>query len=176
MLVKNKMTGEKIERSTAFILKNGKVNLFFDNEEQAEEYFKEKNKKVLCWESYLMLMEKYIAFNRNKKLLVIARKHANVFAGYYDLDYIQRTLKSPKVIEAFSWAINNKDFFSTMAKYNYLYAICKNKLDLGYDSFILDKKHKKDYNDLTSEKEMLKDNTKQTKRSTKKKDISEFID
>lgn len=176
MLVKNKMTGEKIEKSTAFILKNGKVNLFFDNEKQAEEYFKQKNKKALCWEAYLELMSKYIAFDRNKKILTIAKRHSNLFASYYDIDYIQIILKTPRMLESCVWAVNNKIFTSTISKYHYLYAICRNKLDLGYDKFIIDKKHKKDYNGITSEKEMIKEDKEQTARSTKKKDISEFVD
>lgn len=176
MLVKNSYTGKKIERNDAFILKNGKRNLFFDNEKQAEKYFEQKNKKILGWELYQELFSNYIPFDRNKSLIVLAKRNSKLLTDVYDIDFIKRIFNSEDLKEVFNWAIFNKNFTSNKQKYFYLHAICRNKLDLKYDQYKLDKMRKTEYTKLSSEEQITKEATKQTNRSTKKKDISNFVD
>lgn len=167
MLVKNTMTGEKIEKSTAFIVK-GTRNMFFDSEEQYNEYTREKEAKKTLWTSYMMVLGDKIIFVGD--MFQIAKRHFNSLTKTYDtmyLDYMFKHITLDNIGD-------NIKFVTPKAQYSYYYKVISNKLAMNYKKYLEVKanvKNKEKVN-LKSDKEF---EISKTIKHKKREDILNFI-
>ncbi len=138
MLVKNTMTGEKIKKSTAYIVRDKNENLFFDNEQQYKKYVSEMEDKKLKLElfaSYLQLLEdRGIPFDSS--LYAISKRHFNKMLKDYEVKYIDYMFKHISLNNIGT----NINFITPKAMYMYFYKVIANKLQMEYLSYLKQKK------------------------------------
>lgn len=138
MLVKNTMTGEKIEKSKAYIVRGKNKNLFFDNEQQYKKYIKEiedKKLKLELFAPYLQLLEdRGVPFDSS--LYTISKRHFNKMLKDYDVKYIDYMFKHISLNNIGT----NINFITPKAMYMYFYKVIANKLQMEYLSYLKQKK------------------------------------
>lgn len=137
MLVKNTLTGDKIEKKDAFVINVNGKNLFFSNENEYHYYNKLKESKKEVCSNFFNLLDGVIIFDN--KLYVIAKRHINSLMKKYDIVYLNYMLTHINL----DGIGNNINFFSPLAKYNYFYKVIDNKLNVSYQNYLKSKeKHK----------------------------------
>lgn len=170
MLVKNTLTGNKIEKKDAYIIKINNKNCFFSNEGQYKDYMLNKKLEQTIFDSYIDLLKDKIPFETSKDLYVIAKRHLNGFKKLYDIKYINYMFNHIDLDNIG----DNIDFISPKAKYMYFYKVVSNKLSLNYESY-LDVKIKKAQDGQNVLKNGLHFELSKRNIKSKKEDISKFL-
>ena len=133
MLVKNTLTGDKIEKKEAFIINVDGKNLFFSNENEYHYFNKLKESKKGVYNNFINTLNGIIVFDN--KLYIIARRHVNSLMKSYDVVYLNYMFMNINL----DGIGNNINFFSPLAKYNYFYKVITNKLGVSYQSYLKSK-------------------------------------
>lgn len=173
MLVKNTMTGEKIDRDTAYIVKVGNRNQFFSSEEEYKEYVELKEIKKKINNEYVMLLSGLVSF-RDDSMYTLTKRHVKLWSSKYDLKYLLYMFRKLRPI------LENIDtkmtFNSTDGKYLYLYKVVDNKLDLYYDKYLKAKEQKKRIEQSSILKDANYFELASASRKIKFDSIEEFLD
>lgn len=174
MLVKNTMTGKKIDKKTAYIVATESKNLFFDNEEQYYQYIKIKTLKANLEQKYVNTLSPYISFDRNSDLRTIVRRHIKNLLSNYDVEFVSAKLDQLK--SSFDYAENRVNFNSMKSKYFYFFKIISNQCDLTYNKYLQEKQKQElqsKINVPVSDDCMA---ITSSVKNNKKKDITEFLE
>ena len=167
MLVKNTATGEKIERSSAYIVEGGR-RMFFSNKEEADKFFKDKANKEELVKIYLQLFR---SVDFSNTLYVIARKHVNSLMIKYELPFLKYMfdhIDSEKIGASIK-------FTTQKARYMYLYVAITNKLSEHYKDYLKQKEKAESQSRASKLKsERVFEISKQTNKN-KKANINDFI-
>lgn len=133
MLVKNCLTGEKIEKSTAYVVKgaNGR-NLFFSSPSEHEEYVSKKNAKKDIYELYMNVLTDIMP-RFSGKTLTIVRRHVKDWSEMYESKYVMFIIDKVKQL---MYNTSNTEFFNNDTHYLYLYKIVDNHLQKHYQSYL----------------------------------------
>lgn len=157
MLVKNTMTGVKIEKRDAYILETKSKKCFFDSYEQCMEYLKNKELKKTLGQDYINLIEEFIDLSFNKNLYPRIRRDIKLFMEKFDYAYIHSTIETAK--KDMKYAHETKHFTTPSGKYGYLSKIFSNSLVMNKASYDQAKATQKVSNNVSSDiMEIVKDN------------------
>lgn len=170
MLVKNTLTGNKIDKKEAYIVKIGNKNCFFSSEWQYKDYMLNKRLEQTIFDSYLELLEGIISFETSPELYPISKRHLNGFKKLYDIKYINYMFNH---IELDNIG-NNIKFISPKAKYMYYYKVISNKLSLNYETYLKVKINNAQKSKPTLKSELCFELSQRTINKNKK-DISKFL-